>query len=88
MAGDFEGDLPDVGEDDDIFDGTGEDDEPDERPQRRRRRGLRIAIVSFVTVALLGIGTVAGYLAFLNWRVSSNITHAELLPDSPIRGST
>lgn len=85
MAGDYEGDLPDVGEGDDLFEGAGTEDTIEERP-RRRRRGLRIAIVSFVAVALLGVGTVAGYLAFLNWKVSSNITHAELLPDSPIRG--
>lgn len=83
MAGNHEGDLPDS-RDDDIFDGAGTEDHAPARP--RRRRGLRIAVVSLVTVALLAIGTVAGYLAFLNWRVSSNITHAQLLPDSPYPG--
>ena len=85
MAGSNEGDLPVATEDDDIFDGAGTEDEPGARP-RRKRRGLRIAIVSLVTVALLSVGAVAGYLAFLNWRVSNNVTHEQLLPDSPIRG--
>ncbi|QDO87632.1 LytR family transcriptional regulator [Ornithinimicrobium ciconiae] len=85
MAGSNEGDLPDSRADDDIFDGAGTEDETPVRP-RRTRRGLRIAVVSLVTVALLAVGAVAGYLAFLNWRVSSNITHAQLLPESPYPG--
>lgn len=89
MPGRYEGERPGAAEDDDIFGGAGVDeyDEvPRSRARPRRRHGLRIAIVSLVTVALLGVGAVAGYLAFLNWKVSNNITHAELLPDSPIRG--
>lgn len=90
MAGDHENTPRGAAEDDhDIFDGAGSVDEtePTTRP-RRKRRGLRIAIVSLVTVALLSVAAVAGYLAFLNWRVSSNVTHAQLLPlpESPIRG--
>lgn len=90
MAGEHEDNLPDAPTDeDDIFEGAGsvEDDETTVRP-RRKRRGMRVAIVSLVTVALLAIAAVAGYVAFLNWRVSSNVTHAQLmpLPDSPIRG--
>lgn len=85
MAGNDEGDLSEFDEDADIFDGADDGDEPPAAP-KRKRRGLRIAIVSAVVLVLLGVGTVAGYLAFLNWKVSSNITHAELLPDSPIRG--
>lgn len=89
MAGDHENNPPEnsLG-DDDIFDGAGAVEEEPAPPQRRKRRGLRIAIVSLVTVALLSIAAVAGYVAFLNWRVSSNVTHAQLLPlpESPIRG--
>ncbi len=50
-------------------------------PPRKRRRGLRILLVGFVTVVLLGIGAVAAYVAFLNHTVSSNISHDRLLPD-------
>lgn len=90
MPGRYEGEPPGATEDDDFFGGSGADDgyadEEVPRQARRKRRGLRIAIVSLVTVALLGVGVVAGYVAFLNWKVSNNITHAQLLPDSPIRG--
>lgn len=90
MPGRYEGEPSGATEDNDIFGGAGSDqrqvDEQGTPPPRRKRRGLRIAIVSLVTVALLAIASVAGYLAFLNWRVSSNVTHAELLPDSAIRG--
>lgn len=75
--------------DDDIFDGVGGATALDEdSPRPRKRRGMRIAIVSLVTLALLSVGAVAAYVGFLNWRVSTNITHAELLPDadSPIQG--
>lgn len=48
---------------------------------RKKRRGLRILLVGFVTLVLLGIGAAAAYLAFLNHTVSSNISHDRLLPD-------
>ncbi|WP_109471735.1 LCP family protein [Ornithinimicrobium cavernae] len=75
-------------EDHDIFEGAGVDEEEAATRPRRKRRGVRIAVVSLVTVALLAIAAVAGYVAFLNWRVSNNVTHAQLmpLPESPIRG--
>lgn len=53
---------------------------------RKKRRGLRILLVGFVTLVLLGIGAAAAYLAFLNHTVSSNITHDRLLPDRPFEG--
>lgn len=53
---------------------------------RRRRRGLRIAIVGLLVLSLLAVGTVAGYFAFLNWKVSSNLTYSNLLPDDEILG--
>lgn len=89
MAGAHEDNYPDAHDKDDIFEGAGtvDDEEPARRP-RRKRRGLRIAVVSLITVALLAVAATAGYLAFLNWRVSSNVTHSQLLPlpESPIRG--
>lgn len=72
--------------DDDLLDPVaGEDrDRPEPAPVRRRRRGWRVAVVGLLTLTLLAVGTVAGYLAFLNWRVSTNVTHREMLPDGPI----
>lgn len=91
MTGRTERDQPeDDVPDDDIFEGVGGATalDEDDAPRPRKRRGVRVAIVSLVTLALLSIGAVAAYVGFLNWRVSSNVTHAQLLPDieSPIQG--
>lgn len=56
------------------------------RPHRRRHRTRRIIIVGLLVLALLTVGTVAGYFAFLNWRVSNNLTYRELLSDEEILG--
>lgn len=79
---DLDDDLDDDG-DDDVDDDIDDDGAP--RPRRRRRGAFRIAVVSLVALCLLGIGTVAGYVAFLNWRVSTNVTHRPLVPE---RGTT
>lgn len=44
--------------------------------------------MTLVALALLAVGTVAAYLAFLNHTVSANVTHEQLLPDptTPIEG--
>ncbi len=53
----------------------------DARPRRRGRRILRVTLVGVLTLALLSIATVAGYLTFLNYQVSTNVTHERLLPE-------
>ncbi len=53
---------------------------------RRRHRARRIVIVGLLVLALLAVGTGAGYFAFLNWRVSNNLTYRELLSDKEILG--
>lgn len=54
------------------------------RPRRHRAR--RAIIVGLLVLSLLAVGTVAGYFAFLNWKVSNNLTYRELLPDEEILG--
>lgn len=49
---------------------------------RRRRRGLRVVVVSFVLLGLLLVGGAAGYLAFLNNKVNNNLTYEPLMPDA------
>lgn len=56
------------------------------RPRRRRRSFGRVLIVGVVVLALVAVGTVAGYFAFLNWQVSSNLAYSRLLPDEQIMG--
>lgn len=73
---DLDGELDDELDQDEV-------DDAGRRPRRRRRRSaLRIAVVSLVMLGLLGIGTVAGFLAFLNWQVSTNVTQRPLVPES------
>lgn len=50
------------------------------RPRARRHRTRRVIIVGLLVLSLLAVGSVAGYFAFLNWRVSNNLTYRELLP--------
>ncbi len=79
------------GDSDERYDGDEDDDgEPEGEddgapPPRRRRRLLRTAVVLVTVVVLLGVGAVAGYLAFLNYTISDNIEHQPLLP---VAGST
>jgi len=42
---------------------------------------LRVALIGVLTLELLSIGTVVGYLTFLNNKVSTNVTHERLLPE-------
>lgn len=63
-----------------------DDDDGDDggarRPTPRRRRRLgRVVIVGVLLLSLLGVGVVAGYFAFLNWRVGDNLTYTRLMPD-------
>ncbi|MGB5953105.1 MAG: LCP family protein [Ornithinimicrobium sp.] len=62
--------------------GREHDDSAAQRPSRRRRRGLRTAIVALVVLSLLVVGIGAGYLAFLNNKVSNNLTYEPLMPDA------
>ncbi|MGB3256387.1 MAG: LCP family protein [Ornithinimicrobium sp.] len=59
-----------------------------DRPPRRRRRGLRIAVVSLVLLSLLVVGGAAGYLAFLNNKVNNNLTFEPLMPDAQAEVTT
>ncbi|CAN5498959.1 LCP family protein [soil metagenome] len=56
-------------------------DSPHERPTHKRR-GLRIAVVSVVVLALVMVGAGAAYLAFLNNKVSNNLSYEPLMPDA------
>lgn len=57
------------------------------RRTRGPRRRLRRTAIILVTVLALGVvGTAAGYLAFLNWRVNDNIAYDRLLPDDEMTG--
>ncbi len=49
-------------------------------PSTRRGHARRVAIVGLVTVALVLVGLVAGYGAFLNHKVNSNVQREPLLP--------
>jgi LCP family protein required for cell wall assembly len=70
-----------TGTEHDVFDGP-----TTRRAPRRRRRWGRVLIVGAVVVALLAVGSVAGYFAFLNWQVNSNLSYSQLLPDEEIMG--
>lgn len=63
---------------DDFFTSTDGEDVP----VRKRRRGLRIFIVSLLTLSLLLIGAAAAYVAFLNNKVTNNLTFEPLLTDA------
>ena len=54
--------------------------EGEEEPERRGRSGWKIALVGLLTLVLLGVGAVVGFVAYLNHTVSSNISHDRLLP--------
>ncbi|MDQ5841485.1 MAG: LCP family protein [Chloroflexota bacterium] len=47
-------------------------------PKRHRARRIIVSLVAIILV--LSIGTVAGYLAFLNHTVTTNVKHEALLP--------
>lgn len=66
----------------DAYDEEGYEDEEAPEERRRRRSGVKIALIGLLTLVLLGIGTVVGFLAYLNHTVSTNITHDRLLPDA------
>lgn len=55
-------------------------DQQPSQPKRRRRLG-RVLVVGVVVVSLVAVGAVASYFAFLNYRVSNNLTYTDLLPD-------
>ncbi|MDQ3358052.1 MAG: hypothetical protein M3520_04175, partial [Actinomycetota bacterium] len=40
-----------------------------------------MTLIGVLTLTLLSIATVAGYLTFLNNKVSTNVTHERLLPE-------
>ncbi len=50
-------------------------------PVRKRRRGLRVLLVSLLTLGLLLVGGAASYIAFLNDKVNNNLTFEPLLTD-------
>jgi LCP family protein required for cell wall assembly len=52
----------------------------------RRRRRRRVVAVTLSLLLLLGVGTAAGYLLFLNQTVSGNVKRASLLPTPGVSG--
>ncbi|MGB3186559.1 MAG: LCP family protein [Ornithinimicrobium sp.] len=67
-------------DDNSVFGGDASTDHGEDT-RRRPRRGLRIAVVALAILALLIVGIGAGYLAFLNNKVSTNLTYEPLMPD-------
>ncbi len=67
----------------DQFDKT---EAPQEPPKRRSR--LRRALAVVLALVVLVVVGVAGYLAFLNHTVSSNVQHESLLPTPGVSGAT
>lgn len=68
---------------------TGQDHEGEASP-RKSRRGLRVLLVGVLTLGLLLVGGAAAYLAFLNSKVSDNLTFEPLLtnPDGSVTGES
>ncbi|WP_286175842.1 LCP family protein [Arthrobacter sp. NEB 688] len=59
------------------------DDAPDEGGQRPPRRRLRRVLTVVGVLVLLVALAVGGFVGYLGWRVSDNVTQADLLPTAP-----
>ena len=62
--------------------GDGAFDEPDAEGRRRDRRGVKRALIVMLALFLLLFGGVAGFVGYLDHTVSSNVTQADLLPET------
>lgn len=65
----------------DAIEGGGPVDRTSRAPRRKSRRGVRVALVAVISLALLIVGAGAAYLGLLNHTVNTNITHDRLIPE-------
>jgi LCP family protein required for cell wall assembly len=62
--------------------GSDGSDEASTEVERRERRGVKRALIVMLALILLLLGGVAGFFGYLDHTVSSNVTHADLLPQA------
>ncbi|HLS39445.1 MAG TPA: LCP family protein [Ornithinicoccus sp.] len=60
--------------------GDGYDEEEAPEEPRRRRSGVKMALIGLLVLVLVGVGALVGFVAYLNHTVSTNISHDRLLP--------